>query len=30
MITVGVDVHKRQCAVAIQRDDGELKCFGPM
>ena len=30
MITVGVDVHKRQCKVAIQRDDGELKCFSPM
>jgi len=25
MITLGVDVHKRQCTVAIQRDDGELK-----
>ncbi len=30
MISVGVDVHKRQCTVAIQREDGELKCFGPM
>lgn len=30
MIAVGVDVHKRQCTVAIQREDGELKCFGPM
>lgn len=30
MITVGVDVHKRQCTVAIQRDDGELKCFSAM
>lgn len=30
MIAVGVDVHKRQCTVAIQREDGELGCFGPM
>ncbi len=30
MITVGVDVHKRQCTVAIQREGGELECFGPM
>ena len=30
MIAVGVDVHKRQCTVAIQREDGELKRFGPM
>jgi transposase len=30
MITVGVDVHKRQCTVALQGEDGELKCFGPM
>jgi hypothetical protein len=30
MMAVGVDVHKRQCTVAIQREDGELKCFGPM
>jgi transposase len=30
MIAVGVDVHKRQCTVAIQRGDGKLKCFGPM
>jgi len=30
MIAVGVDVHKRQCTVAIQREDGGLKCFGPM
>jgi transposase len=30
MIAIGVDVHKRQCTVAIQREDGELKCFGPM
>ncbi len=30
MIAIGVDVHKRQCAVAIQREDGELKNFGPM
>src|SRR2546426_185924 len=30
MIAIGVDVHKRQCTVAIQREDGELGCFGPM
>jgi transposase len=30
MITVGVDVHKRQCTVAIQREDGELRLFEPM
>jgi transposase len=30
MIAIGVDVHKRQCTVAIQREGGELKCFGPM
>lgn len=30
MIAVGVDVHKRQCTIAIQREDGELGCFGPM
>jgi len=30
MITIGVDVHKRQCTVAIQQEGGELKCFGPM
>jgi len=30
MIAVGVDVHKRQCTVAIQTEDGELACFGPM
>jgi len=30
MIAVGVDVHKRKCTVAIQREDGKLKCFGPM
>jgi transposase len=30
MIAVGVDVHKRQCTVAIEREDGELRCFGPM
>jgi len=29
MISVGVDVHKRQCAVAIQREDGELASFAP-
>jgi transposase len=30
MIAIGVDVHKRQCTVAMQGEDGELKCFGPM
>jgi len=30
MIAVGVDVHKRQCTVAIQREDGELRLFEPM
>lgn len=30
MIAVGVDVHKRQCTIAIQREDGELASFGPM
>jgi transposase len=30
MIAIGVDVHKRQCTIAIQREDGELKGFGPM
>lgn len=30
MIAVGVDVHKRQCTVAIQTEEGELACFGPM
>jgi len=30
MVAVGVDVHKRQCTIAIQREDGELGCFGPM
>jgi len=30
MIAIGVDVHKRQCTVAMQREDGELGCFGPM
>lgn len=29
MIAVGVDVHKRQCTVAIEWEDGELRCFGP-
>jgi transposase len=30
MIAIGVDVHKRQCAVAIQRGNGELKSLVPM
>jgi len=30
MIAIGVDVHKRQCTIAIEREDGELRCFGPM
>ncbi len=30
MIAIGVDVHKRQCTVAIQGEEGELGCFGPM
>jgi transposase len=30
MIAIGVDVHKRQCTVAIQREDGELGLFEPM
>ena len=29
MIAVGVDVHKRQCHLAMQLEDGELACFGP-
>ncbi len=29
MIAVGVDVHKRQCALAIQFEDGELASFAP-
>ncbi len=30
MISVGVDVHKRQCTVAMQREDGALKLLEPM
>jgi len=30
MIAIGGDVHKRPCTVAMQREGGELKCFGPM
>lgn len=30
MIAVGVDVHKRQCTVAIQREDGGLRLLEPM
>lgn len=30
MITVGVDVHKRECTVVIQAEDGEQKCLSPM
>ena len=30
MIAIGVDVPKRPGTVAMQREDGELKCFGPM
>jgi transposase len=30
MIAVGVDVHKRQCTIAIQREDGKLRSFGPI
>lgn len=30
MIAIGVDVHKRQCTVAIECEEGELGCFGPM
>jgi len=30
MIAVGVDVHKRQCTVAIQREDGKVRLFAPM
>jgi transposase len=30
MIAVGVDVHKRRCTVAIEREDGELRCFAGM
>ena len=30
MVAVGVDVHKRQCTVAIQRQDGKLRLLEPM
>jgi transposase len=30
MIAIGVDVHKRRCTVAIEREDGELRCFAGM
>jgi hypothetical protein len=30
MIAVGVDVHNRQCTVAIEREDGALRLFEPM
>jgi transposase len=30
MIAVGVDVHKRQCTVAIQREDGGLRLLEPL
>ena len=30
MIAIGVDVHKRQCTVALQGEEGEVGCFGPM
>jgi transposase len=30
MIAVGVDVHKRQCTVALQRQDGKLRLLEPM
>jgi len=30
MIAVGVDVHKRQCTLAIQLENGELESFGPL
>jgi len=29
MIAVGVDVHKRQCSLAMQFEDGELASFAP-
>ncbi len=30
MIAGGVDVHKRQCALARQFEDGELASFAPI
>lgn len=30
MITVGVDVHKRQCTAVLRAEDGELRCFSSM
>jgi len=30
MIAIGVDVHKRQCTVAMQAEDGEVRFFEPM
>lgn len=30
MISIGVDVHKRQCTVAMQAEDGKVRFFEPM
>ena len=30
MITVGVDVHKKQCTVAMQAEDGKVRFFKPV
>lgn len=30
MIAVEWTYTKRRCTVAIEREDGELRCFGPM
>ena len=30
MIAIGVDVHKRQCRLAMQFEDGELASFAPI
>src|SRR6202162_6333453 len=30
MISIGVDVHKRQCTVAMQVEDGRVRFFEPM
>ena len=30
MIAIGVDVHKRQCTVALQAEDGKVRFFEPM
>jgi len=30
MIAIGADVHKRQCTLAVQREDGQLRMLEPM